>query len=83
MIFVVLWAVEEEGLFNLWSGVTPAILRHVGKFISPNTTTLFFPVLHQLTVLNLPSTSSLGRSPCIVLKIIFVERIRQKDQALW
>lgn len=42
VIFVVLWTVEEEGLVNLWSGVTPAILRHVGKFISPNTTTLFF-----------------------------------------
>ena len=38
VIFIVLWTVEEEGLVNLWSGVTPAILRHVGKFISPNTT---------------------------------------------
>lgn len=30
---IVLLTVEEEGLRNLWSGVTPAVLRHVGKFI--------------------------------------------------
>ena len=29
-VTLVLLTVEEEGLRNLWSGVTPAILRHVG-----------------------------------------------------
>lgn len=39
--FLLYTPVEEEGLRNLWSGVTPAILRHIGKLYHSNT-----PLLH-------------------------------------
>lgn len=35
--FLLCTPVEEEGLRNLWSGVTPAILRHIGKLNHSNT----------------------------------------------
>ena len=37
LCFLLYTPVEEEGLRNLWSGVTPAILRHIVKLYHSNT----------------------------------------------
>ena len=44
LCFLIYTLVEEEGLRNLWSGVTPAILRHIGKLNHSNASiaALFF-----------------------------------------